>query len=127
MGLLKQLRPDHKTMADCRQPNLKPLRHVCRACTMLCKPLDRFAGERVAIDGSTCKAVNTKARTFPPAKLTTLLAQIDQRSEGSREHLDTQESQDDAGPPGGAVADQVQAKSEALQQRKRLSPELQAQ
>ena len=127
MWLLKQLRPDHKTIADFRKPNLKPLRQVCRECTMLCKHLDLFAGELVAIDGSKFKAVNAKARNFTPDKLTKLLAQIDQRIEGYLEDLDAQDSQDDAGTPGGAVADQGQAKIEALQQRKLLYTELQAQ
>jgi transposase len=127
MWLLKKLRPDHKTMADCRKDNLQPLRQVCRECTVLCKQLDLFAGELVASDGSKVKAVNAKARNFTPDKLTKLLAQIDQRIEGYLQDLDGQDSQDDAGTPGGAIADQVQAKIEALQQRKRLYTELQAQ
>jgi transposase len=127
MWLLKKLRPDHKTMADFRKHNLKPLRQVCREFTVLGKQLDLFAGELVAIDGSKCKAVNAKARNFTPNKLTKLLAQIDQRIEGYLQDLDGQDSQDDAGTPGGAVADQVQAKIEALQQRQLLYTELQAQ
>jgi len=89
--------------------------------------LDRFAGALGAIDGSTGKAGNAKARHFPPDQLTQLLAQIDQRLEGYLEDLDAQARPDDAGPPGGAVADQVQAQIEALQQRKLLYTELQAQ
>jgi transposase len=127
MWLLKKLRPDHKTIADFRKNNLKSLRQVCREFTVLCKQLDLFAGELVAIDGSKFKAVNAKARNFTPDKLTKLLAQIDQRIEGYLQDLDGQDSQDDAGTPGGAVADQVQVKIEALQQRKLLYTELQAQ
>jgi transposase len=127
MWLLKKLRPDHKTIANFRKHNLAPLRRVCREFTLLCKQLDLFAGELVAIDGSKFKAVNAKARNFTPDKLTQLLAQIDQRIEGYLQDLDGQDSQDDAGTPGGAVADQVQAKIEALQQRKLLYTELQAQ
>ena len=127
MWLLKKLRPDHKTIADFRKNNLMPLRQVCRECTLLCKQLDLFAGELVAIDGSKFKAVNAKARNFTPDKLTNLLQQIDQRVEGSLQELDGQDHQDDAGTPGGAVADNVQAKIEALQQRKLLYADLQAQ
>jgi hypothetical protein len=127
MWLLKKLRPDHQTIANFRKPNLAPLRRVCREFTLLCKQWDLFAGELVAIDGSKFQAVNATARHCTPDKLTQLLAQLDQRIEGSLQDLDGQESQDDAGTPGGAVADQVQAKSEALQQRKLLSTEWQAQ
>jgi hypothetical protein len=94
---------------------------------VLCKQLDRFAGALVAIDGSKCKAVNVKERTFTRDKLTKLLAQIDQRIEGYLKDLDGQDTQEDAGTPGGAVADHVQAKIEALQHRKLRYADLQAQ
>jgi transposase len=55
MGLLKKLRPDHKTLADCRKHNLQPLRQVCRAFTVLCQQVDLCAGALVALDGSKCK------------------------------------------------------------------------
>ena len=127
MWLLKKLRPDHKTIADFRKHNLVPLRQVCREFTVLCKQLDLFAGELVAIDGSTCKAVNAKARHFTADKLQHLLQQLDQRVEGSLKALDGQDNEDDAGTPGGTVADNVQAKIEALQQRKLLYIDFQAQ
>jgi hypothetical protein len=91
------------------------------------KPLDRFAGARVALDGSNGTAVHATARHVPPDKRTQLLAQIAQRRAGSLEDLDAQESPDEAGPPGGAVAEQVPAKREALQPRQRLATAWQAQ
>jgi transposase len=127
MWLLKQLRPDHKTRADFRKHNLQSMRQVCRECTLWCKQLDLFAGERVARDGSTCKAVNATARHFTADKLTHLLPQIDQRVEGSLKDLEGQDNADEAGTPGGAVADHVQAKSAALQHRQLLSGGWQAQ
>lgn len=126
MWLLKKLPPDHKTMADCRKHNLVPLRQVCRECTVLCKPLDLFAGALVAIDGSKFKAVNAKERHCTQDKLTTLLQQIDQRVAGSLKALDGQDNEDEAGTPGGAVAANVQATIEALQQRKLFYTGLQA-
>lgn len=94
---------------------------------MLCKQWALFAGALVAIDGSKCKAVNAKERNFTPAQLTTLRQQIDQRIEGSLQELDGQATQEDAGPPGGAVADNLQAKIAALQQRKLRYTDWQAQ
>jgi transposase len=127
MWLLKKLQPDHKTIADFRKNNLVPLRQVCREFTLLCKQLDLFAGELVAIDGSKFKAVNAKERNFTQDKLTTLLQRIDQRVEGYLKELDSQDNEDEAGTPGGAVAANLQAKIEALQQRKLLYTGLQAQ
>jgi transposase len=127
MGLLKKRRPDHKTIAEFRKNNLVPLRQVCREVTLLCKQLELFAGELVAIDGSKFKAVNAKERNFTPDKLTKLLQQIDQRVEGYLKELDGQDNQDEAGTPGGAVAENLPAKIEALQQRQLLYAGFQAQ
>jgi transposase len=127
MWLLKKLRPDHKTIADFRKHNLKPLRQVCREFTGLCKQLDLFAGALVAIDGSKFKAVNAKERNFTSDKLKNLLQQIDQRVEAYLKDLDGQDNEEDAGPPGGAVVENLQAKIEVLQQRKLLYADLQAQ
>ena len=125
--LLKKLRPDHKTIADFRKHNLKPLRQVCREFTVLCKQLDLFAGTLVAIDGSKFKAVNAKERNFTSDKLKHLLQQIDQRVEAYLKDLDGQDNAEDAGPPGGAVVENFQAKIAVLQQRKLLYADLQAQ
>jgi hypothetical protein len=91
------------------------------------KQLDRFAGTLGAIDGSKCKAVNAKARNFTSDKLKHLLQQIDQRVEAYLKDLDGQDNEDDAGTPGGAVVENLQAKIEALQHRKLLYADLQAQ
>ena len=127
MWLLQQRRPAHKTLADCRKHNLKPRQQVCRACTWLGKQLDLFAGGRSAIDGSKCKAVNAKERNCTSATLKHLLQQIDQRVVVSLKDLDGQANAEDAGTPGRAVAENVQAKLEVLQHRKLLYTGLQAQ
>src|SRR5262245_40705948 len=120
MWLLKKLRPDHKAIADFRKNNLKPIRQVCREFTLLCKQLDLFAGELVAIDGSKFKAVNAKERTFTSDKLKNLLQQIDQCVEGYLKDLEGQDNDDDAGTPGGAVVANLQAKIETLQAKEVL-------
>ncbi len=49
--LMRKLTPDFKTIADFRKDNLSALRSVCREFTLLCKRLELFGGELVAIDG----------------------------------------------------------------------------
>jgi transposase len=124
--LLKKLRPDHKTIAEFRKNNLAPLRQVCREFTLWGKQLDLFSGELVAIDGRKFKAVNAKERNFTQDTLKQLLQQIDQRVEDYLKELDGQDNRDEAGTPGGAVAENLQAKIEALQQRKLLYAGFQA-
>ena len=119
LWLLKKLRPAHKPSADCRQNNLQPLRQVCRTCTLLSKKLNLFGAERVAIDGSKCRAVNAKERTVTPDKLTTLLAQIDERVDTYLKELECSDDQDNRGPGGGAHAEALAAQIAARKQRQR--------
>jgi transposase len=127
LWLLKKLRPDHKTIADFRKNNLKPLRQVCRTFTLLCKKLDLFGAELIAIDGSKFRAVNAKERNFTKDKLTKLLAQIDERIETYLKELDRSDAQDDQGTVGGAHTEALAAKIEALKQRQLLYEGFQAQ
>jgi transposase len=68
MWLLGQLRPDFKTIADFRRDNGPALRKVCRQFTLLCKRMDLFGAELVAIDGSKFRAVNSRDRNFSRAQ-----------------------------------------------------------
>jgi hypothetical protein len=63
---------------------------------LLCKRLDLFSGELVAIDGSKFK--------FTKDKLKELFGQIEERIEAYLKELDRSDEQDDGGTPGGAHA-----------------------
>ena len=69
MWLLGKLAPDHKTIADFRRDNGKPIRAVFREFTVLCRRLELFGGQLVAIDGSKFKAANGRERNFTKSKL----------------------------------------------------------
>ena len=60
--LLRKLRPDFKTIADFRRDNGKGIKSVCREFTLLCRKLELFGGELVAIDSTKIKAQNAKGR-----------------------------------------------------------------
>ena len=92
LWLLCQLRPDFKTIADFRKDNLQPLRAVCREFTLLCRRLELFGGELVAIDGSKLRAVNSKRRNFSERKLHATLAAIDAKIDGYLQQLDAADS-----------------------------------
>ena len=91
MWLLRKLRPDFKTIADFRQANRAAIKRVCREFTVLCRRLDLFGGELVAIDGSKFRAVNSKGRNFSETKLKRLLAEIDAKIEAYLKQLDRQD------------------------------------
>jgi transposase len=77
--LLRKLRPDFKTIADFRKHNAKALQALFREFVLLCKQLDRFGAELLAIDGSKLKAVNSKHKNFTKAKLEKALKDIDEK------------------------------------------------
>jgi len=74
--LLPKLTPDFKTIADFRNDNAQALKGVGRECTVLCKTLELFGRALIALDGSKCKAVNSKARNCTEKKLQHILQQI---------------------------------------------------
>ncbi|MCH7475643.1 MAG: IS1182 family transposase [Gemmatimonadetes bacterium] len=92
LWLLRKLQPDHKTIAEFRRTNPKALKRVCREFTVLCKRLDLFAGELIAIDGSKFRAVNSKARNYTRKDLRRLLKAIDRKIGRYLGELDTQDA-----------------------------------
>jgi hypothetical protein len=116
LWLLRKLRPDFKTIADFRKTNRGAIKEVCRAFTVLCKRLDLFGGELVAIDGSKFQAVNSKGRNFSDAKLTRLLKEIDAKIDAYLKQLDRQDAVDvTAHTP---TREELQAKLRRYQERK---------
>ena len=79
--LLKKLHPDFKTIADFRRDNKKAIKKVYREFTLLCKKLDLFGAELIAIDGSKIRAVNSKEHTYTPNRLKRLIKHIDKKIE----------------------------------------------
>lgn len=123
--LLGKLTPDFKTIADFRRDNLKPLSAVARQFTLLCRQLELFGGELLAIDGSKFKAVNARDQNYNAAKLQELIAHTDTRLAEyltALDHADEQEA-------GTATLSQSElaAKIAALQDRRDWHAELLAQ
>lgn len=65
------------TIADFRKDNHTRFKPVFGAFTLLCKELELFGGELVAIDGSKFKAVNNKDRNFTRPKLQRLIGEVE--------------------------------------------------
>lgn len=94
MWLVQKLTPDFKTIADFRKDNKKAIKKVCQEFTLLCKRLDLFGGELVAIDGSKFKAVNSKKRNFNEAKLKRAIKEIDERVDGYLAELEDNDQEE---------------------------------
>src|ERR1700730_488082 len=67
--LLGGLKPDFKTIADFRSDNRAAFKKVFREFVILCRRLDLFGRELLAVDGTRIKAVNNKDRNFTTGSL----------------------------------------------------------
>lgn len=113
--LLRRLRPDFKTIADFRRDNREAFRQVFREFVRLCRELDLYGRELVAVDGTRIKAVNNVHRNFTRAKLERELKSAEERLERYLGQMDEADAEDDGGD--GAVAD-LQGKIAALRERR---------
>ena len=75
--LLGGLKPDFKTIADFRRDNRAAFRSVFREFVVLCRRLDLFGRELIAVDGTRIKAVNNKDRNFTGGSLEKFIAAAD--------------------------------------------------
>jgi transposase len=120
--LLGKLAPDFKTIADFRKENLKPLRGVARQFVVLCRKLELFGGELLAIDGSKFGAVNAREQNFNAARLQELMARAEARLAEYLQALDRA----DATEPGGAALSpsELAQKIAALREKREWHAEL---
>ena len=116
MWLLRRLTPDFKTIADFRRDHARALKGVCREFILLCRQLDLFGGELLAIDGSKFRAVNARERSYTPARLTKLQRDIDRTIARYLRELERQDTAEAGTEAPSAVA--LQEKIATLQQRR---------
>ncbi len=116
MWLLKKLTPDFKTIADFRKDNREAIKKVFKEFILLCKKLDLFGGELVAIDSSKFKAVNSRKRNFHEGKLKRSLQGIDEKIEKYLKEIEENDKVEaDIRPP---KAEKLKEKIEKLKERK---------
>jgi len=92
--LLRQLRPDFKTIADFRKDNAATFKAVVREFTRLCRHLDLFGGQLLAIDGTKIKASNAADRNWSQSKLEKQQARLEARLEEYLQALVAADAQD---------------------------------
>jgi transposase len=126
--LLRHLRPDFKTIADFRKDNIMAFKQVFRRFTLLCKELDLFGGELLAIDGSKFKAVTSKPRNLTNAKLQEALKHIDAQLEHYLHALKTtdQEEADVQKPTAEELQEKIGQLKERQSRYKGLKVEMEA-
>src|SRR3569833_3622667 len=114
--LLRHLKPDFKTIADFRRINHKAFRPVFRQFVLLCRELDLFGKELLAVDGTRIKAVNNKDRNFTRNSLTKFVKAADERLADYLKRLDDGDAAEQA--TGGARVKNLAEKIEALSKKR---------
>ena len=118
MWLTGRLAPDHKTIADFRKDNGRPIRQVCARFVALCRTMGLLTQASVAIDGSKFKAVNNRDKNFTRAKMDRRVAQIEESVARYLQQLDTIDRQE--------PSDVLKSKTSRLKERiEKLKEEMQ--
>ena len=120
--LLRHLQPDFKTIADFRKDNRHAFKAVFRQFVLLCRKLDLFGRELIAVDGTRLKAVNSTDRNFTREKLTKLIQSADERLADYLARLDRTDAEEDTA--SSRRAKNLADKLAALQQRRAWQVEL---
>ena len=120
--LLCGLRPDFKTIGDFRKDKRNAFKAVFREFVLLCRKLDLFGRELVAVDGTRLKAVNSTDRNFTREKLKRLIHWADERLVDYLSRLDRADSED--GTATSAPAKNLAEKIAILKERRGRYAEL---
>jgi transposase len=114
--LLGGLKPDFKTIADFRSGNRAAFRPVFREFVILCRRLDLFGRELLAVDGTRLKAVNNKDRNFTRNSLEKFIAAADRKLEDYLKRLDDGDTEEWG--TGGSRIKNLADKIEALKKKR---------
>jgi transposase len=115
--LLRSLKPDFKTIADFRRDNRAAFRSVYREFALLCRRLDLYGRELLAVDGTRIEAVNNKDRNFTRNSLQDFIRAADERLDDYLRRLDEGDVEE-GGTGGGARTKNLAEKIEALRQKR---------
>ena len=95
--LLKRLSPDHKTISDFRRDNTEPLRKVFKEFIQLCRKLELFGAELVAVDSSKFRASNARDRIKDREQLEKSISHIENSITEYLRKLEENDQRDDTG------------------------------
>jgi transposase len=114
--LLGGLKPDFKTIADFRSENRAAFKKVFREFVILCRHLDLFGRELLAVDGTRIKAVNNKDRNFTTGSLQKFIAAADKKLDDYLNRLEAGDAEERA--TNGSRVENLAEKIEALKKKR---------
>jgi transposase len=126
MWIMKKLAPDFKTIADFRKNNVDCIKPVFKEFVYLCRSLDLYGAQLVAIDGSKFKAVNSKSNNFNEK---TVSLRLKRTEEKIAEYLRLMDENDkaDSGKDDGLKVDGLKERIGELEEKKQKYEQVQNQ
>jgi transposase len=126
MWLMKKLAPDHKTIADFRKDNVDCIKPVFKEFVYLCRSLNLYGAQLVAIDGSKFKAVNSKSNNFNEK---TVALRLKRTEEKIAEYLRLMDENDkaDSGKDESLKVDGLKERISKLEEKKQQYEQVQNQ
>ena len=115
--LLRCQKPDFKTIADFRRDNRAAFRSVFREFVLLCRQLDLYGRELLAVDGTRIRAVNNKDRNFTRNSLQDSIRLADERLDDYLRRLDEGDIEE-GGTGGGARTKNLAEKIAAIRNKR---------
>ena len=114
--LLQGLAPNYKSIADFRKDNAAALKATNCDFVLMCKELDLYAGQLIAIDGSFFRGNVAKHSIYTKERLAKALARVEQHIDDYLKALDQADAQVSADSVSPA---DIKATLEALKERQK--------
>lgn len=124
--LVSDLKPSYKTIANFRSENAPALRQANKDFVLLCKELDLFGKELVAVDGTFLKACANKGSIYTENNLKSQLQKIDNKIKEYQDRINQQDKQEDQSDGSSSMNDKdLSEKIEKLKQKQKEKSRLQ--
>lgn len=116
--LMKDLKPDFKTIADFRKDNAQALIAVFRDFLFLAEQVNLLGKTFVAIDGTKIRAQNSKRKCYTQNQLAKRIIELDKSTRQYMKTLDSIDKDEESAP---LMVKNIQEKIDELDKKKRIS------
>jgi transposase len=96
--LVKQLKPDHKTIAEFRRKNKKALQNVLKQCARMCLKLELIEGNTLFVDGSKIRANASAKHEWTKERCEKVLQKADENIDKILKECEDIDLQEDGQP-----------------------------
>ena len=127
MWLMKKLAPDHKTIADFRKDNVDCIKGVFKEFVYLCRSLDLYGAQLIAIDGTKFRAVNSRSNNLNEKTVALRLKQTEERITqylNELDHNDANDSEEDENTKSDELEEKISQLEEKKQQYEHIQDQM---